>query len=284
MASYAMGLPGSYKASLGIPKAMGGKADDPMNVLYSRGGTTSGAVYLLAPYFTGKFGAFGVNAELDYIFGELEYDKSPFSGITNPDRDVSGFAYFVEGTYDLGAFTFQAGFAHSSGDADYENASAADFGKDDLTAMGYVAPGVEWAKLFILNSDTHGMNTTLGNGVGNHVGDGMATPSTAMIDGYQMPYLGVDYAINDKMSVGLIAAWSKADDIPDNEAGEKYEDDQGIEYDLSFTWKLTDNLEYTAIAAYLDGGDYWKYRATGALNNDIETGIYALYHQIKLTF
>jgi hypothetical protein len=244
----------------------------------------SAEVFLLAPYFTGKFGNIGINAELDYIFGTAEYEPSPFSGIKNPDRDVKGFAYFVEGTFDMGPFTFQAGWAHSSGDADYENAADPDFGKDDITAFGYVQPGVEWAKLFILNSDTHGMNTTLGNGVGNHVGDGQATPSIGMIDGYQMLYGGVDYAINDAMTVGIIAALSKADDIPDNEPNEFYDDDQGVECDLSFTWKLTENLEYTAIAAYLFGGDYWKYRATGKLNNDIETDVYTLYHQIKLTF
>ncbi|MFH1155906.1 MAG: hypothetical protein V1793_19015 [Pseudomonadota bacterium] len=280
---YAAGLStGGYNPALGLPAAMGGAKDDPMNVLFTRGSTMSARLFLLSPYFAGKFGDFGISAELDYVWGAVEYEKKTLG--KNPDRDVKALTYNVEGTYDMGPFTFQAGYAFASGDADYENAQSADFGKDEITSFGYLQPGVEWAKVFILNSDTHGMNTTLGNGIGNHVGSGSVTASTCMIDGYQMFYGGVDYAVNDKISLGLIAAASKADAVPNNEPGEFYDDDQGVECDLTFTWKITENLVYTAIGAYLDGGDYWKYRKDGKLNTNIKTDVYALYNQIKLTF
>lgn len=249
-------------ALLGEPVAYGGNVNDPMNVIAQRGGTSEAKFYLLAPYFEGTFGDFSVSTELDYMFGTNKYDSAD-------DCDISTFAYFFEGHYDFGPAEVQLGFAHAQGDADY---------MDDK--IEFLAPGADWAKVFILNDDAHGMNTTLA-GVGNHVGDGIGSPSIAMYDGYQMIYAGVDYAVTDSITIGLIAAISKADDIPD---GMQYDDDQGIEYDLSFTWKLTKHLEYTSIAAYLDGGDYWKTRKNGVVDPDIDPEIYCLYHKLTLSF
>ncbi|MBF0574176.1 MAG: hypothetical protein HQK69_10550 [Desulfamplus sp.] len=241
----------------------------------SRGLTNDAKVYLLSPFFQGKFGDFSIESELDYVFGTLEYDAK----YNAEDRDVKGFAYFAQGAYDYSPFTAQLGFAHASGDSNYDDT--------DIESIGYVSPGVDWEKLFILNADYHGMNGTLGNGVGNHVGTGFGTASIAMLDGYQMLYGGVDYAITDAITLGFIAAMSKADDVPE---GFEYDDDQGMEYDFSFVWKITDNLTYKAIAAYLDGGDYWTTRKTGKVEKDangedvVDPQVYALFHRLTLTF
>ncbi len=232
-----------------------------------RGKTCQAKVVLLAPYFEGKFGDFSITAELDYIFGTAEYDTAG-----TQDRDIRSFAYMLEGVYDIGPAALQLGFARSKGDADNTD--------DKIEAMGYVSPGVDWAKLLILQDDTTGMNTTLA-GVGNHVGAGFATASTAMCDGYRLFYAGVDYAVTNTVSLGVIAGMSWADAVPD---GMDYDDDQGVEYDASFTWNLTKNLQYKAIAAYLDGGDYWRTRATGSVDADIDPSIYTLYHKLVLTF
>ncbi|MFK5954071.1 MAG: hypothetical protein QM498_13495 [Desulfobacterium sp.] len=264
-----------FADAYGILSAGGGLADlssDQISayMVYSeRGLTTDAQVFLLAPYFKGVFGDWAFEAELDYIFGNASYDVS-----TAKDRDIQAFAYFAEASYDYGPFTFQGGFAHSKGDADYTDG--------DIGSMGYVSPGIDWAKLFILNADDHGMNTTLGNGVGNHVGNGFATASTAMCDGYQMLYAGADYAVTDALTLGIIGAISKADEVPD---GAGYDDDQGMEVDVSLTWNITDNLAYTAIGAYLDGGDYWSTRASGGVDDpSIDPDIYTLYHKLTLIF
>ncbi|MBF0111830.1 MAG: hypothetical protein HQK74_03755 [Desulfamplus sp.] len=236
----------------------------------NRGLTNDAKAYLLSPFFQGKFGNFSLESELDYVFGTLEYDKR----YNVKDTDVEGFAYFVQGGYDLSPFAFQAGFAHSSGDSDYSD--------DKVESIGYVSPGVDWEKLFILNSDYHGMNSSLGNGIGNHVGTGFATASTAMLDGYQMFYAGVDYALTDAITLGFIGAMSKADTVPE---GSGFDDDQGFEYDFTFTWNITDNLTYKAIAAYLDGGDYWTTRASGGVvDSTVDPEVYALFHRLTLTF
>lgn len=231
-----------------------------------RGPTTEAKVYLLAPYFDGKFGPLGLTTELDYIFGETEYDKD------NSTRDVEGYAWFGEVRYDLADFTVQAGYAITSGDADYED--------DEIGNMGYVAPGADWAKAFILTSDEHGMNSTLGGGLGNLVGDGFGTAYTACLDGYQMMYAGVDYTcFDDTLTLGALIASSKADDTPSG-----IDDDHGIEYDLTLSWKIWDNLVYSGVAAYLQAGDYWSERAKSEGRPADGEDTYALYHKLELFF
>ena len=125
------------------------------------------------------------------------------------------------------------------------------------------------------------MTTTLGNGVGNHVGNGFGSASTAMCDGYKLFYFGADWAVTDSFSLGAIVGISMAYDVP---TGQSYNDEQGIEYNFNLTWNITDNLEYSALFAYLDGGDYWKTRATGSVDNNIDPDIYSFYHKLSLTF
>ena len=228
----------------------------------ARGATTEAQVFLLAPYFDGKFGPLGITTELDFIFGEAEYATN------NSTRDVEGYAWFGEVRYDLGPVTVQGGYATVSGDADYED--------DEIGNMGYVAPGSDWAKAFILTSDEHGMNSTLGDGLGNLVGDGPGSGYTAYLDGYRMLYAGLDYRCMENLSIGALIASSKADDTPGT-----VDDDHGIEYDLTLSWTILDNLVYSGVAAYLQAGDYWKERSGNPQANE---DTYAFYHKLELFF
>jgi len=227
-----------------------------------RGTTTKAKVYLLAPYFDGKFGPLGVTTELDYFLGETEYDTN------DTTRDVQGYSWFGEVRYDVGPVVVQAGYAITSGDADYED--------DKIKNMGYVAPGADWAKAFILTSDEHGMNTTLGDGLGNLVGDGIGSAYTACLDGYRMMYAGADFSPMDNLTLGALIASSQADDTPSG-----IDDDHGIEYDLTLTWKIWDNIVYSGVAAYLQSGDYWAERSGNA---DAKEDTYALYHKLEIFF
>ncbi len=232
-------------------------------VLGRKGATAEASVWLVSPYFKGKFDKFGIQAELDYCFGTVEYSDD---GYTEPDHDVNAFSYFLEGTADAGPVTFQAGWAHRSGDADETDT--------DEEGMGYFAPGLDWEKMFILSSDYHNLNTSLA-GIGNHVGDGFITFSRPLLDGFQMPYIGADYSVRDDITIGLLAAMSTADDTV---AG--WDDDQGVEVDAKFTWQLMDNLEYQATVAYLSAGDYWK---KGDATADLDD-LYCLFSRLTMTF
>ncbi len=239
--------------------------------LVAMGTSCKAKVYLLAPYFSGKFGPFGFQAEMDYVFGEVDFDLPSLES-----KDVEGFSYFAEASLDVGPVTFQAGYAFVGGDSNYED--------DEISSMGYVAPGADWGKMFILSTSSdsadgwgHGMQASMANGIGNHAGNGFATPSVTMLDGYSMFYAGLDFAVTDDITIGVLGAMSAADDPP---AG--IDDDQGYEVDLTLDWQLMDNLKYEAVAAYLDAGDYWMER--GGIPEDDFENIYCLFHRLSLTF
>lgn len=260
----------SNYAALGAPVSSGGSASDPMNIIATRGPLTEAAVWLVSPYFRGNFDKLGIQAELDYVFGTLNYSDD---GYTSADRDAQAFSYFLEGTYDVGPVTVQAGWAHRTGDADD--------GDDKEESMGYFSPGLDWEKMFILSSDYHGLNNSFGVDpvtgavIGNHVGDGYITYSRALLDGFQMPYIGVDYAVRDDITLGLLAAMSTADDTKTG-----WDDDQGVEVDAKFTWQLMDNLKYQATFAYLMSGDYWKAGSTTADPEDL----LCVFSRLTMTF
>jgi hypothetical protein len=157
--------------------------------------------------------------------------------------------------------TFQAGYALQSGDADYTD--------DKVESFGYLETGHDWAKTLILYSDIVGLETTLG-GLGNPVGGGKTA-----FDGYQVYYFGVDYNVTDNLTLSAIVAKSQADDVI---AG--WDDDHGLEYDLSLSWKIFDNLTYSATYAALDAGDYWQ---AGNPATDIED-TFVMYHKLELQF
>lgn len=221
--------------------------------------TNQGTAHLLSPYFKGKFGDFGIIGELTYATGEAEYNTTNNAGKTTKDVEVMTFN--IEGTYDMGAFSFQGGYAYMSGDANYTN--------DKVESFGYLEAGEDWEKLAILTGTSYGMEKNLG-GIGNLAGYG-----TACFDGFQLYYLGADYAINEDMTVGLLVGQSKADDVRSG-----WDDDHGIEYDLTLEWKIFENLTYKAIGAFLSAGDYWK---LGGANSNLDD-TYLLYHRLTLEF
>ena len=163
--------------------------------------------HLLSPYIEGKFGSFGIKAELSYVTATADYDAINNAG--KDSKDATLIAYNLEGAFDVGPVTFQAGYAMASGDANYMD--------DEVESMGYLETGHDWAKTLILYSDIVGLETTLG-GLGNPVGGGRAG-----YDGFQVYYFGVDYNVMDNLSIGGIIAKSKADDV-----GVGWDDDHGL--------------------------------------------------------
>jgi hypothetical protein len=268
---------------------------------------------VLIPYFDGKFGPLGVKAELNYAFGDVKYDD-PYhvtptdaqfapvlgtgdstliagylaQGVENSDgndtKKGNAYAYNVELSYDYTGFTFTAGYAYCSGDADPND--------DKEEAFAYVEPGEDWQKLAILNGRDYGTLDTLG-GMGNLSGGGK--PSW---DGYKMFYLGADYTINDQMKVGLLYGKSEADKVTEEDsdratvyaymetlsgddfANNDWDKNHGQEYDLTFEWQIFPNLKYNFIAAYLDVGDYWK---RGDDDTDLKN-TYLLFHRLTVEF
>ena len=199
--------------------------------------------YVLNPYFITKLGQISLQGELCYIFGDVEIDAAS-------DVDIKALAYNIEASYDLDMASVELGYAYFSGDVTDDN---------DYEAFdGGV--GDDWEKLFILTTNENDYLETLG-GVGNLSGSGVdnmeETSGDDSIPGAKIFYAGASITPIENLKLGIIIGYAKADEV---KAGE--EDDFGYEYDLTLDYKIMDNLTYSAIAAYLDAGDFFKGKGT----------------------
>jgi hypothetical protein len=209
------------------------------------------------PYFVGKFGNLGIQAEAIIFFGD-----SQEGGAGGPTGDYEAYAINAEANYDIGMANLMGGFAYVTGDddpadGDIENAPLGD----------------DWEKFFLLFGSTGDSPAVLGS-IGNFSNTGGNT------SGFWTIYAGADTNLTESFNVGLSAAWCTV-----NEAGVGLDDDAGIEIDLRGTWQIYDNLSYSFIAAYLMAGDYWEdasAAANGADGNDDDP--WALFHVLQMNF
>jgi len=216
--------------------------------------------YCLTPYFVGKFGPVNIQGEASYLWGTIDYDNA-----ATTDKDYKALAYNLEASFNFGPANIMAGYAFASGE---------DTDVNDLTASGGV--GNDWEKLFILTTNEVSSLINLG-GAGNLSKDGIvkATAAIGNDPGAKIIYGGASFSPLDNLKLGVVVGKAYADEVP---AG--YEDDYGIEYDLTLNWKIYDNLTYSAVAAFLSSGDLWKGGVAGAEVEDV----YALFHQLELKF
>jgi hypothetical protein len=189
----------------------------------------------LLPYFTAKFGPFGLQGEARYDFGTARDWVEDSAG---SDVDFDAWAFNLEGTFDFGMGVAQLGYAWVSGQ---ERPS---FPGDtvDVTA-GQI--GVDWVKLAILTGDTGPQPAYLG-GFGGY-GEGGNT------DGLSLIYAGADFKPMENLMVGFVAGFASADET---DAGQ--DDDLGWEVNLTAKYTIFDNLSNNFVVGYLDGGDYWE--------------------------
>ena len=83
------------------------------------------------------------------------------------------------------------------------------------------------------------------------------------------------FKVTPKFQIDGAITWAKANEVADH-----WDEDLGFEFDLSFTYKIYDNLSYMAGAAYLVTGDYFKYGVAGKeVDND-----YLLINKLTLSF
>jgi hypothetical protein len=155
-----------------------------------------------------------------------------------------------------------AGYAFVSGDND----RAAD---NESSAHAY-GVGNDWGKLFILTSDKDVL-VNLGD-YGNLSMDGDCTYGAKII------YGGVTFSPLENLELGVVVGTADADEVKAN-----VEDDYGVEYDLTLNWQIYDNLTYSAVAAFLKAGDFYKDQMIPADAENFDD-TYALFHQLELAF
>jgi len=217
--------------------------------------------YSLSPYAVGKFGPLSIQGEINYVWGEEDFDAAGTA-----DIDYKQLNYNIEATYNLGPASIMAGYAFASGE---------DSDATDDTGAGGV--GNDWEKLFILTTNEIPALYTLG-GYGNLSKEGLTKTGGDDL-GSKIIYGGVSFSPLENLNIGLIIGNATADELA---AGET-KDDYGTEYDLTLNWKIYDNLTYTAIAAFLSAGDLYNEQVPAITDANFDD-TYALFHQLQLSF
>lgn len=224
-----------------------------------------------------KFGPVKLETEISYYHGYIS--EISYSGVVLPlggsgdDVELDAMAWFVQGTYDAGPFDFYAGWIHTDGDKD----GGSDIAYPGNTANNYKGQiGDDWDLLFFLTSD-EGMHAANFGGMGNWSSAGN-NPY-----GLDMLYLGAGFDVTPEINISGIWGLAWADAVP---SGSK---NIGQEFNLWLTWQIMDGLQYKALFAFFDAGDFWKdgqtWNAPFQTYSTADDGsCWALFHQLTLSF
>jgi len=196
--------------------------------------------------------------EVKYAFGQWDYD-------VGPRDDIKRFAGNIEANVPLPTSSpvkVTVGVAYLSGDADYLTES-----DDREQTQLKTGVGADWERIWILTNDSDRGASSLG-GIGN-------LAYGAGEYGANLTYLGVTVSPSEDLDLGVIFASSLATDVP---AG--WSDEHGLEWDLSVSYKVMDNLTYDLIAAFLSAGDFWKLGVDGTDVADT----FSIYQKLTLKF
>jgi hypothetical protein len=213
--------------------------------------------FLFTPYAIAKIGPVALQAEFNYATGKSrEYD----SNIAATDVTLENMSGWIDATADFGKVYFGGTFAYVSGN---------DPGTADKEEGGTLNGGRDWnPTLIMFNYDRF---YWVGSLAGYNTISDVGTMSNAWF--FQGKIGGRPLAALDIMaSVSYANADKKPQDVKNNA--------YGWEFDLTGTYKITNNLSYMLGAGYLWTGDYFQgTNDQQGLNNN-----YMLINKLTLTF
>jgi len=257
-------------------------------------------LYLIDPYFKGKFGPVFLEAEGFYGGGKL-YELENASNTFN-DVDVRAWGLYLHARADISMFYGGFIFAWISGD----DPSTPDKVEGSIASAAGFQMGQNWSPTLIFKNDEHATYT--GGVYGalastSATGFGGANPVTLGSNGtnqfmdnvwfYQL-YFGVQptpklditakisYMYADKKpwqtpaTLGVIGATGVS-------TTEYVSNKYGTEFDLTAVYKIYDNLQYMVGFGYFWVGDYYKGYYTTANEPKLEND-YVFMHKLTLTF
>ena len=250
---------------------------DYLNYRSQRNGTASGAVdygyvtrgHLFAPYVKAKFGYVTVEAEADYMFGNLSKFDGLHPGV--PEVSMSNLGLYAKAVADFG-FVYAGGiFAYVSGD---------DPGTTDKVEGGVRNGGRDFKPTLILfNSERNDWAGTIpGYNAGYNSYTGVINGAVAapMNNAWFFQGLAGMRPI-DKLDISASVAYASADKKP---TSAWLHSDYGWEVDVIATYKITNNLSYMLGAGYLFAGKYFKGQTE---SNDVNNN-YLVINKLTLTF
>jgi len=214
--------------------------------------------YLVTPYAIAKIGFFDLQAELNYADGKYyEYDS------TTSDVKLQNLSGWLDAKATFGPVYFGGTFAYVSGD---------DPNTSDKREGGTLTGGRDWSPTLIMWNYDRSMwfgelasSATTGNGFGT---SGMANAFL-----YQGRF-GVKPM--EKLDITASITYASADKKPANYVSDKY----GYEFDVTASYKITNNLAYMLGVGYLWTGDYFK----GTSDSNKVQDDYMVINKLTLTF
>jgi len=241
----------------------GGKAG--VNVTYNRDArkrptaTPFTKVYWqVVPYAMAKIGPVALEAELGYVTGkEEDYDNA------TTDVKMTGLSGYVDALADFGMFYAGGTFAYVSGD---KPGTAKKEG-------GTLSGGRDWNPCLILFSyyDTYRWAGPIRGWHNDPKGDVNNAMANAF---FYQGRVGVRPIADLNIMASL--AYAYADKKPSG----YLEKDYGMEFDVTATYKITNNLSYMLGAGYLWTGDYFKYDSAA---NKVDDN-FMVINKLTLTF
>ena len=229
-----------------------------------------------------KFGGFNVLSELNWaIQGE---DAS--------GADVSGLGFMADVNTQLEAFTLGGLFFYLQGDMDFDDKNKGYIGRNGVGNDYNPFAIATGDYMGLLNGDKNGYLGAITSVLGipgdpfevNELsGGGQGNPGAMAIAAYAM------FQLNEKLSLNGAVGNIWADEAPSG-----IDKNMGLEFDLGLSYKLLDNLTYSATFAYWAPGDMFDDLAviageiaSAAAGEDVATGtnnVYLLLHNITMTF
>lgn len=237
--------------ALGIYQWQGGQAGLMGVYLPNKTSPTSDTTFwYVSPYFKANFGQLYVEGEATAWYGKTEFDSGA------DDIDYEGYSWYIYAKYNMGPAYFGAQYGHNDGDDP----------NTDENEAGFVL-NADWDPCLILFN--YWLTAYQGNLGGSTIGtEGMLNGSLYQVFGGFSPM--------EKLSIFASITYAEADEKPLNYV----DDDYGWEFDVTATYKIFENLEYTIGFGYLFAGDYFKKTDASAHVEDN----YLLMHELKLTF
>lgn len=233
-----------------------------------------------------KFGIISIEGEFGYVHGYITdpnyYDNNiaSFTGETE-DIEIDAMAWLLETRLNLDRADFYAGWAHTDGDKD----GIKDYYTPGSTINAIPGQFGDFDVLFFLTG-TEGMIAENFGGMGNWSVNG-DNPH-----GLDLLYVGGDVDITRDIRLSAVWGIGWADAVP---TGSKK---VGWEADLAVTWQIMNGLQYKALFAFFDAGDFWEDAQDYYWDNPYDTPVtnavehsfaddghcWALMHQLTLSF
>jgi|GEM_PF-1731508 len=209
--------------------------------------------------------SFSFDIEFNWRWGTWD---NFFAGAASPDLERSQLSAWAEVAWRGGPFEAGLGGFWIQGEGDANTT-----GTNKRQAIWGL--GGEFQPYLLFLSEDCGLlwNTT---GVAN--GSAQANGS-----GYQSIYLRGSYKLSDSMKLSGIFGMMMADKMlaGTHWNGGTASDDLGTEIDLTFQWKLMDNLTYVVDGGYLFAGNYFD-DAFGAANFDPSNDVFGFRHMLVI--